>query len=228
MKYLYKIVAALGALAIIPILIFTELFYIKMSSTALEGIVSILQMTGGNSVTEEILAQTGGKIPNAIAESLSFSEIYETVNSLKGLASKGDGLGDKLDILVSPAIVFAVILGMIIICAIVTAIFAIFAKNNRKAIYSSIVGIGLSLMANEAFEAIAAPVLDGKVSIATLMDSVWGGLIGTIDTFSLLSNFWFIPAIFGAVILWTVLYNYTLPEDEKRERKLMLGEADEE
>ena len=83
-------------------------------------------------------------------------------------------------------------------------------------------------MANEAFEAIAAPVLDGTVSLATLMGSVWGGLIGNIDTFSLLSNFWFIPAIFGAIILWTVLYNYTLPENEKRERKLMLGEADDE
>lgn len=227
MKYVYKIVAALGALATIPILFFTELFYIKMSSTALEGIVSILQMAGGSSALEEILAETGGKAPNAIAESLSFYEIFDAINSLKDLASGGDGLGDRLDVLISPAIVFAVIIAMIIICGIVTAIFALFAKNNRKAIYSSIVGIGLSFMANDAFEAIAAPVLNGTVSIATLMDSVWGGLIGDIDTFSLLSNFWFIPAIFGAIILWTVLYNYTLPEDEKRERKLMLGEADE-
>ncbi len=228
MKYVYKIVAALGALATIPLLFFTELFYIKMSSTALEGIVSILQMMGGSSALEEVLAQTGGKAPNAIAESLSFYEIFDTVNSFKNIASNGDGLGDKLDVLISPAIVFAVIVAMIIICAIFTAIFAIFAKNNRKVIYTSIIGIGLSLMANEAFEAIAAPVLDGTVSLATLMNSVWGGLIGNIDTFSLLSNFWFIPAIFGAVILWTVLYNYTLPENEKRERKLMLGEADEE
>ena len=227
MKYVYKIVAALGALATIPILFFTELFYIKMSSTALEGIVSILQMAGGSSALEEILAETGGKAPNAIAESLSFYEIFDAVNSLKDLSSGGDGLVDGLDVLISPAIVFAVIIAMIIICGIVTAIFALFAKNNRKAIYSSIVGIGLSFMANDAFEAIAAPVLDGTVSIATLMDSVWGGLIGDIDTFSLLSNFWFVPAIFGAIILWTVLYNYTLPEDEKRERKLMLGEADE-
>ncbi len=228
MKYLYKIVAALGALATIPILFFTELFYIKMSSTALEGIVSILQMTGGSSALEEVLAQTGGKVPNAIAESLSFYEIFDTINSFKNVASNGDGIGDKLDVLVSPAIVFAVILTMIIICAVITAIFAIFAKNNRKVIYTSVIGIGLSFMANEAFEAIAAPVLDGTVSLATLMGSVWGGLIGNIDTFSLLSNFWFIPAIFGAVILWTVLYNYTLPENEKRERKLMLGEWDEE
>ena len=227
MKYVDKIVAALGALATIPILFFTELFYIKMSSTALEGIVSILQMAGGSSALEEILAETGGKAPNAIAESLSFYEIFDAVNSLKDLSSGGDGLVDGLDVLISPAIVFAVIIAMIIICGIVTAIFALFAKNNRKAIYSSIVGIGLSFMANDAFEAIAAPVLDGTVSIATLMDSVWGGLIGDIDTFSLLSNFWFVPAIFGAIILWTVLYNYTLPEDEKRERKLMLGEADE-
>ena len=227
MKYFYKIVAALGALATIPLIIFVKLFYIKMTSTALQAITTILQITGSD-IANEIMKQTGGKVPNAIAESLSFYDIFNTVNSLKDLASKGDGIGDKFDILIAPAIVFAVIIAMIIICAIVTAIFAIFAKNNRKVIYSSIVGIGLSVMANEAFECLAAPVLDGTVSFSSLMGSVWAELIGTIDTMSLISNFWFIPAIFGAVILWTVLYNYTLPDGEKKERQLMLGEFDEE
>lgn len=228
MKYVYKIVAALGALAVIPLLLFTKLFYFKISSTALEAIMGILQMTGGNAATEEILSQTGGKIPNAIAESMSFYDIYDTAASLKDFASKGDGLGDKLEILITPAIVFVVIIALIIICAVITALFALFAKNNRKAIYTSIAGIGLSLMANSAFEAIADPILDGTVSIATLMGSVWGGLIGEIDKFLLLTNFWFVPAIFAAVIIWTVLYNYTLPDNEKRERKLMLGEADDQ
>ena len=227
MKYFYKIVAALGALATIPLIIFVKLFYIKMKSTALEAITSILQMTGSD-FANEIIEQAGGKVPNAIAESLSFYDIYNTAISLKGLASNGDGLGDKFDVLIAPAIVFAVIIVMIIICAIVTAVFAIFAKNNRKVIYSSIVGIGLSMMANETFECLAAPILEGTVSLSSVLGTIWAELIGTIDTFSLIGNFWFIPAIFGAIILWTVLYNYTLPDSEKRERKLMLGELDEE
>ena len=227
MKYFYKIVAALGALAVIPTLIFTKIFYFKMSSTALQAIIAILKLSG-NEVTEELFTQTGGKLPSAVADSLSFYDIFNTLTSLKDLASNGDGLDDKLEILFAPAIVFAVILVLVVICAIVTTIIALFTKNNRKVIYSSIVGIGFSLMATPAFGAIADPILDGRVSIATLMDSVWGGLIGNMEEFILNTNFWFIPAIFGAIILWTVLYNYTLPENEKKERKLMLGELDEE
>ena len=37
-----------------------------------------------------------------------------------------------------------------------------------------------------------------------------------------------VVAIFAAIILWTVLYNYTLPADEKKKRLIMLGEAEEE
>ena len=128
----------------------------------------------------------------------------------------------------SPVILAGVVLILIALCAVVTAIFAIVAKDNRKVIYSCVAGMGLSLIFKECFAAIAEPILDGTVSIATLMDSAWGDLIGEFEKFTLTTNFWFIPAIFGAIILWTVIYNYTLPDKEKRERKLMLGEADDQ
>lgn len=227
MKYVYKIVAALGALATIPTLLFSKLFYFKMSSIALETLIALLQLFGNESA-ENIISQTGGKVPNAIAESLSFFDLFDTFSPFKNFNSSNSDLAEKLNILITPAIVFAVIAILLIICAITTAIIAIVTKNNRKVICSSVVGIGLSLMLHSAFESLAAPVLNGQVSIATLMGSVWGDLIGKFEVFTLTTNFWFIPAIFGAVILWTVLYNYTLPDKEKRERKLMLGEADEE
>lgn len=227
MKYVYKIVAALGALAVIPIMFFSKLFYYKITSVALDAIMLILKLTN-SSALDELLAQTGGKAIEAIGDSMSLYDVFQTTSSLSGLLSQSGSDSSAFDAIKAPLIVFAVVAILIVLCAVVTAVFAIVFKNNRKVIYSSITGIGLSLILKESFEAIAAPVLEGTVSLSTLTGSVWGDLIGNVEEFFLTNNFWFIPVVFGAVILWTVLYNYTLPDDEKRERKLMLGEADDQ
>lgn len=225
MKYVYKIVAALGALSVVPMIIFLENIYFKMTSTALNTLFSVGQLLGLETVTQS-LENTDGVVPEAISDTLSLYDLYELLSSFSG---SGDGdLVEKLKVLIAPAITAGVVLVLVAICAIITAIFAFVMKDNRKVIYSSIAGIGLSFMFSKCFDAIAAPILNGTVSISTLMESIWGGLIGEFKEFTLTTNFWFIPAVFGAIILWTVLYNYTLPEKEKKERKLMLGEADEE
>lgn len=225
MKYVYKIVAALGALAIAPVLFFTKIFYFSMSSIAVQ-ILAYFSQSSGNSDLKDILAQNGGKVPTGIADTLSFYDLYD---AFAGLSGSGDRtLQETLGGIFTPVVLFAVVSLMIVICAIVTAILAIVVKDNRKVIYSGIVGIGLSFMLNRIFEDIAAPVIEGTVNLSTLLDNMWAGLLGNFDDLALSTNFWFIPAIFGAIILWTVLYNYTLPEKEKRERKLMLGEADDQ
>ena len=226
MKYVYKIVAALGALSVLPMIVFLENIYFKLTSTALSAVFYIGQLLGNETITQAI-KDNNGVVPEAMADTVSLYEIYDLVATFS--TSEGDGsLIEKFQALISPLITSGVVLALIAICAIVTAIFAFVVKDNRKVIYSSIAGIGLSLMFSECFEGVAAPILNGTISISTLMESVWGGLIGNIEEFSLTTNFWFIPAVFGAIILWTVLYNYTLPESEKRERKLMLGEADDQ
>ncbi len=226
MKYIYKIVAALGAISITPLFVFLETIYFKMSSAALTAIFGVGQLLD-NEALNQAMQETNGKLPSGIADTYSPYELYNLIADLGGIETDGS-LMEKFEVLVSPLITLGVVLALLIVCAIVTAIFAIVAKDNRKVIYSSIAGIGLSLMFKECFECFAAPILSGKVSLATLFDSFWAGLIGTFDEFLLNTNFWFIPAVFGAIILWTVLYNYTLPQKEKRERKIMLGEADDE
>lgn len=226
MKYIYKIVAALGAISILPLFVFLETIYFKMSSAALTTIFGVGQLLDIPSL-KQALETTDGKIPSGIADTYSPYELYDLISGLGFL--KGDGtLMEKFEVLVSPLITMAVVLALLIVCAIATAIFAIVAKDNRKVIYSSIAGIGLSLMFKECFDCFAAPILSGKVSLATIFESFWAGLIGTFDELLLNTNFWFIPAVFAAIILWTVLYNYTLPEKEKKERKIMLGEADDQ
>lgn len=223
MKYVYKIVAALGALSIIPMLGFLKIFYYKASSTAVQILAFIANMKGYDSI-KDIAAENGGSLPKNIADTMSVYDLAELLDISKNLA--GDGASGKFDLIVVPGIVLGIVAAMIVICAIVTAVFAFAAKNNRMVIYSSVCGIGLTFMFSKAFEAVAAPFLDQSISLSTIFDSMWAAFIGELETLSLTNEFWFIAAVFGAIIVWTVLYNITLPENEKKERKLMLGEED--
>lgn len=223
MKYVYKIVAALGALSVIPMLGFLKIIYYKASSVAVQ-ILAFIANLRGNADMEEILAENGGNLPENIADTMSIYDLASLLDFSQGFSS--DAVGDKFDLLIVPGIVLGVIAVMLVICAIVTAVFAFAAKNNRMVIYSSVCGIGLTFMFSKAFEAVAAPFLDQSISLSTIFDSMWASFLGEIEVMTLTNEFWFIAVVFLAVIIWTVLYNITLPENEKKERKLMLGEED--
>ena len=223
MKYVYKIVAALGAISVIPMLGFLKIFYYKASSVAVQILAFIANMKG-NADMKEILAENGGNLPQNIADTMSVYDLVSLLDFSQGFS--GEGAGDKFDLIVVPGIVLGIVAVLIVICAIVTAILAFAAKNNRMVIYSSVCGIGLTFMFSKAFEAVAAPFLDQSISLSTILDSMWASFLGEIEVMSLTNEFWFIAVVFLAVIIWTVLYNITLPEDEKKERKLMLGEED--
>ncbi len=231
MKYVYKIVAAVAALAVIIAAICLPLVYISFESL----VPSVLLTIGAylkNDAATELLESTNGELPTGIAENIAIKDILSpSTNSIAEILSDlgsetSETITEALKTVITPAIVLGIVFALILICAIVTAVIAIVAKDNRKVIYSAVTGIGLSLMLPEAFEAVAAPFLNGEITLATLTGSPLASLLGTVAKLEITSTFWFIPIIFACVIVWTILYNATLPEEEKRERKLMLGEAE--
>ena len=231
MKYVYKIVAAVAALAVIIAAICLPLVYISFESL----VPSVLLTIGAylkNDAATELLESTNGELPTGIAENIAIKDILApSTNSIAEILSDlgsetSETITEALKTVITPAIVLGIVFALILICAIVTAVIAIVAKDNRKVIYSAVTGIGLSLMLPEAFEAVAAPFLNGEITLATLSGSPLASLLGTVAKLEITSTFWFIPIIFACVIVWTILYNATLPEEEKRERKLMLGEAE--
>ena len=231
MKYVYKIVAAVVALAVIVAAICLPLVYISFESL----VPSVLLTIGAylkNDAATELLESTNGELPTGIAENIAIKDILSpSTNSIAEILSDlgsetSETITEALKTVITPAIVLGIVFALILICAIVTAVIAIVAKDNRKVIYSAVTGIGLSLMLPEAFEAVAAPFLNGEITLATLSGSPLASLLGTVAKLEITSTFWFIPIIFACVIVWTILYNATLPEEEKRERKLMLGEAE--
>ena len=224
MKYVYKIIAALGALSSIPLIIFGKLISYRMASAGLQVVFNLGQLLGIDGITE-YLQQSGGAIPEYIGDHVSLYEIYKLLNSFSGMETDGSII-EKLDVLLAPVCTLAAVLILIAVCAIVTAVFAFVCRNNRMVIYSSVAGIGLSFMIPECIEAISEIVLSGKVAFSSLFGTSFADMIGTFDTLEASSGYLFIMLVFLAVITWTVLYNVTLPEKEKLERKLMLGEAD--
>lgn len=233
MKYAYKIIAALLAIAIIPIFIFTPLVSIRAESLAVQ-ILAFIGQVKHNETIEEIMSQNGGELPSHIGESLSVYDVaFGDINTLAGsiadmVKNYGEGTPNiDLEKLIAPALAFAILGLLVILCAIITAVLAFVAKDNRKVIYSSLAGFGFAFMMPATFKAIAEPFLNQEISIASVMESIWGSLIGEVVNFQMASTFWVIPAMFIVIIVWTVLYNFTLPEEQKKERKLMLGEADE-
>lgn len=216
MKYVYKIIAALISLAVIPLLIFSPLVYYRVQSTALQAVITIGQYLGSSAISDFV--NENGSVPDTIADSVSLRDVYD-MRSLLTTLSEGESTGETFDIIKVPLITVGVFLVMIAICAIVTAVLAIVCRDNRKAVYGSLLGIGLCVSFKYAFDSLAAPVLDGKLTSGFI-----ASLLANVEEFDLASGFWLIPAAFVCVIVWTVLYNITLPENEKLERKRMLGE----
>lgn len=221
MKYVYKIVSAACALAVLPMLIFSEIIYYYVSSVALQGLFAIGQLIGSESLKNAIANNEWTEIPEGIADVLS---VYEITDLVQRFASdKASDSLEKIDFMLPSFFAMLAAFVGIAICAIVTAVLAIACKDNRKVIASSFAGIGFSLLFVMLFDNTVAPILSGEVNIATFLDSMWASLLAEIEILEVTSTFYFIPIAFGFVALWTILYNATLPEKEKAERQKMIG-----
>lgn len=221
MKYIYKAVAAIGSLIVIPALTFLSVIYYKFSSPTLSLLLSALAGRG-NETAAKILAENGGVAPQYIADSTSLWELGNIAKNFGDSASTNTAL----DVLKTSAITLVIMAILIAVIAIVTAVIAIVAKDNRKVYYSSLAGIGASVMFKFAFESLVAPLVDGTVSIADIVQSSIGAFVAQTETIELSTAFYAIPALFVCVMVWTFIYNYTLPETEKAARKKYIEEVD--
>lgn len=231
MKIGYKVIAALCAFAVVIVALFVPLISIRMNSIAASILVTIGQAKG-NSKAEEIIKNNNGELASTIGEDIAIADLLSP--EADSIASVITDLGDaensaakeQIEYILNPVLAFLVTLILVLACAVATGFVAIFAKDNRKVIYCALSGLGLSYMLIPSFKAIAEPFLDSTITLGTLTDSIWVSLLGEISDLGLGPAVYGFIALFAIIIVWTVLYNYTLPEKEKLERKIMLGEAD--
>ena len=231
MKYVYKVVVAICAIAVILVAIVTPLVHIEIDSL-LPGILVGIGAYIDKDAVQDVVQDTKGELPSGIYEDIAIEDLISPNNNSIAQAimqMSGDASEETMKALesaIAPFITFVVVLALIFICAIAAAVVGFASKNNRNVYYFSIAGIFISLMASPCMKAIAAPFVNGDITLEGLTGSGWAFLIGEITEISLPSSFWLVPAIFAGIILWTFLFNATLSKEEKLERKLMLGEAD--
>lgn len=222
MKWVYKIVSALCAIGVLPLMVFSPLIYYYFSSLVLQGIFGLGQLFGSETLQEVIQSNGLESAPKGIADSLSVYDIFETASSLSNVSGSGDFL-EAVKMLIPTAIATVVAFILIAVCTIVTVVLAFACKDNRKVIASSFAGIGCSFLFTILFESLVAPILNGTIGISDLLGTVWGSLIAEPEVITVTTTFYFIPALFGFIALWTVLYNATLPDKEKEARKKLIG-----
>lgn len=232
MKYVYKTVAALLAIAVIAVMIFTPIIAVSLESL----IPSILTLVGAwlkNDTAMELLEQYEGAIPSTIGEDIALFDLISpgenTIASIIRNFGSEDASSAALEALepAMPSIIaFIVVFVLIAICAIAVAVTAFACKNNRVPIYLSIIGCGLNAMLFETFGDVAQPFVEGEITLSQLAGTDWATLLGSITGLEVPSSMWAISVLFICVIVWTVLYNITLPQEEKIARKRMLGELD--
>lgn len=230
MKLTYKIVSAILAIAVILVLVFSPLVLVRIQSTAAQMLVYIAQATGNSAAKD--MVDSEGNISEHIGLEISIAgllgdDAQGTADLLEQLSAGDTAKTLKiLEPVIAPFFTFVVALVCVALCAFAAAILAFAAKDNRKVIYPCVAGIGFSLMVPTCFKVVAMPFLSEKITLSQLGGSGWIALLGKIDAMQLSSTFWFVVAIFAIIILWTVLYNYTLPADEKKKRLEMIGEAE--
>ena len=220
MKYVYKIISAICSIVILPAMIFSPMIYYHITSVALQGILTLAQMWGSQSLEAAMKKYDLTQIPDGIADTLSVSEVVEIVNRFSDGKMEPN---EKLDFLLPSLYVMIAAFALIAICAVVTAVLAIVCKDNRKVIASSLAGVGFSLFFVMTFESFIAPIVSGQIDMSAFIDAFWASFIAQVEEVSLAPMFYMIPCLFGFVALWTMLYNATLPEKEKEKRMKMIG-----
>ena len=222
MKIAYKIISVLCTLAVLPAMVFAPMIYYNISSVALQGVFTLAQLLGSDALANAMKENGWENVPKGISGTLSIYDIGELVSPFSGEGVTDEFL-ETVEVLIP--LLLAVAIGMVftVICAIVTVVFAVACKDNRKVIASSIAGVGISLMVPMLVENVLRPITSGEISLSALFNTLWAPLIAEIQELSIAPLYYIIPALFGFVALWTILYNATLPDKEKAERLKMIG-----
>ncbi len=229
MKYVYKIVTVILAVVTVVVLITAPIANVAVKSMIAQ-IAGFIGQASGNQEITEVIQNNNGEMPEYITEDIAIIDfISPDEDSIVGIAMKfmddeADEKSSTIKMLTAPA--FTLILSAIaILVCVISVIVCAFKKNNRTVIYSSIMGIASCFMVKYSFETIEYLFVSQKVRFEGLLQSSWAGLIGDFEEVALSPSFWAVAGVFVAIIVFTILYNYTLPEKEKAQRKEILGET---
>lgn len=208
MKIVYRIVAALLALAIIPSAYFLSFFYYSFDAALVY-------------VADEVYIS--GLVDMFKDDTESIKKFFSGDGSF--LSSHG------AQQIKPPLISFAVFFALALLLSVVILLFAIF--SNKRLLITSLGGLGLAFMgaAYISFGKLADLLTSGQVPLSSFFDTdgfsflikmgiqMAGGFLG-LEVLRLTTATLIMTLLFAAIVVWGLAFILTEDDKEKAERKL--------
>ncbi len=173
---------------------------------------------------------TGEYIGNAndqgwTEDDYSLYNIYKLLKDFgvdfKELFSGNKELNPNLEIfvpLIKPILVFFAIT---LVIALATGIVSLASKAKTPRMILSGAGIVSLVFLKSSFDKLVLPIIEGKVTLGSLLDIPWLGMIAKIEVINLSGGWVMMIMLFAAVILWNI--SYILTSDEKNKAMMKKG-----
>ncbi|MBP3330862.1 MAG: hypothetical protein J6L89_08535 [Clostridia bacterium] len=173
---------------------------------------------------------TGEYIGNAndqgwTEDDYSLYNIYKLLKDFgvdfKELFSGNKELNPNLEIfvpLIKPVLVFFAIT---LVIALATGIVSLASKAKTPRMILSGAGIVSLVFLKSSFDKLVLPIIEGKVTLGSLLDIPWLGMISKIEVINLSGGWVMMIMLFAAVILWNI--SYILTSDEKNKAMMKKG-----
>lgn len=206
----YRVVLAVLAAAVPVVAFFSKIFYAIVDSTALQILASLQGNTNDSGSTEftyslyEITQKFGGSQGES---SNILSSVWESLSSIQAA-------------LISTVVFFF----LAVLMALVIFIFNIFCKNRFVTLCLSGGGTLFLIAMLISFNAAAAPIIDGTISLSTLLgsslfgSSMLSGILSYVASVSVLrvSSAWYIMLfLFIGIMVWSGAYLLIEAGDKK-------------
>lgn len=173
---------------------------------------------------------TGEYIGNAndqgwTEDDYSLYNIYKLLKDFgvdfKELFSGNKELNPNLEVfepLIKPVLIFFAIT---LVIALATGIVSLASKAKTPRMILSGAGIVSLIFLKSSFDKLVLPIVDGKVTLGSLLDIPWLGMITKVEVVNLSGGWVMMIMLFAAVILWNV--SYLLTSDEKNKAIVKKG-----
>ncbi|MBQ7957981.1 MAG: hypothetical protein IJ279_08075 [Clostridia bacterium] len=173
---------------------------------------------------------TGEYIGNAndqgwTEDDYSLYNIYKLLKDFgvdfKELFSGNKELNPNLEVfepLIKPVLIFFAIT---LVIALATGIVSLASKAKTPRMILSGAGIVSLIFLKSSFDKLVLPIVEGKVTLGSLLDIPWLGMITKVEVVNLSGGWVMMIMLFAAVILWNV--SYLLTSDEKNKAIVKKG-----
>lgn len=138
---------------------------------------------------------------------------------IKALFTGNAEINPNLEVFVPLVKPVLICFALVLVIALVTAIVSLVSKMKLPRMILSGAGIVSLIFLKSSFDKLVLPIISGKVTMGSLLDIPWLGMITKIEVINLSGGWVMMIMLFAAIILWNVSYILTSDDKNKAVKK---------